>query len=235
MLGVSYLAIKQWQVAALRPPHLAAIIPWEGMFDHSRLLPPWRHLLVVLHEAAVGLADRRQPERQRREPVSRPFRRRALDRRGDRPAGAPGNLSNLFETGLQHRFDDAYYRPGRRGPGGSRCRSCPPEAQGGLGLHLRGNVIAFEQAASGEMARGTSTRISPRCTSPKRSRCRCASSIISSRARATGATGSLLSCLRSAIRAGFRRKGASSPRPHRTGFATRSVRRLCDWRKARQR
>lgn len=28
LLGVSYLAIKQWQVAALQPPHLAAIIPF---------------------------------------------------------------------------------------------------------------------------------------------------------------------------------------------------------------
>src|ERR1044072_4357844 len=36
MLGVSYLAIKQWQLAALHPPHLAAMIPWEGMFDHYR-------------------------------------------------------------------------------------------------------------------------------------------------------------------------------------------------------
>jgi uncharacterized protein len=35
-LGVSYLAIKQWQVAALQPPRLAAMIPWEGVFDHYR-------------------------------------------------------------------------------------------------------------------------------------------------------------------------------------------------------
>ena len=34
--GVSYLAIMQWQVAALRPPHLAAINPWEGYSDSYR-------------------------------------------------------------------------------------------------------------------------------------------------------------------------------------------------------
>ena len=34
--GISYLAIKQWQVAALQPPHLAAMIPWEGAVDHYR-------------------------------------------------------------------------------------------------------------------------------------------------------------------------------------------------------
>jgi predicted acyl esterase len=31
MLGVSYLAMSQWSIAATRPPHLAAICPWEGV------------------------------------------------------------------------------------------------------------------------------------------------------------------------------------------------------------
>ncbi len=34
--GVSYLAISQYRVAALRPPHLAAICPWEGFTDLYR-------------------------------------------------------------------------------------------------------------------------------------------------------------------------------------------------------
>lgn len=29
MLGISYFARNQWRVAAMHPPHLAAIIPWE--------------------------------------------------------------------------------------------------------------------------------------------------------------------------------------------------------------
>ncbi len=33
LLGVSYLAISQWKVAALAPPHLKAICPWEGFTD----------------------------------------------------------------------------------------------------------------------------------------------------------------------------------------------------------
>jgi uncharacterized protein len=36
LLGVSYYAINQWQVAALHPPHLAAICPWEGGSDFYR-------------------------------------------------------------------------------------------------------------------------------------------------------------------------------------------------------
>ena len=31
--GVSYLAVSQWSVAPLRPPHLKAIVPWEGWND----------------------------------------------------------------------------------------------------------------------------------------------------------------------------------------------------------
>jgi uncharacterized protein len=36
LLGVSYLAMSQYKVAALRPPGLAAICPWEGMTDVYR-------------------------------------------------------------------------------------------------------------------------------------------------------------------------------------------------------
>jgi predicted acyl esterase len=36
MNGVSYLAISQYKVAALRPPHLAASCPWEGFSDVYR-------------------------------------------------------------------------------------------------------------------------------------------------------------------------------------------------------
>jgi hypothetical protein len=36
MSGNSWLAIVQWFTAALRPPHLAAIAPWEGTSDYYR-------------------------------------------------------------------------------------------------------------------------------------------------------------------------------------------------------
>lgn len=38
MLGVSYLAVSQWMIAAKRPPSLAAICPWEGFSDAYREL-----------------------------------------------------------------------------------------------------------------------------------------------------------------------------------------------------
>lgn len=36
LAGNSWLAIAQWFIAAERPPHLAAIAPWEGLFDLYR-------------------------------------------------------------------------------------------------------------------------------------------------------------------------------------------------------
>jgi hypothetical protein len=36
MIGVSYLAISQWKAAALQPPSLKAICPWEGFTDAYR-------------------------------------------------------------------------------------------------------------------------------------------------------------------------------------------------------
>jgi uncharacterized protein len=36
--GISYYAMNQWQVAALKPPHLAALCIWEGASDYYREL-----------------------------------------------------------------------------------------------------------------------------------------------------------------------------------------------------
>jgi uncharacterized protein len=67
LLGISYLAITQWQVASLQPPHLAAIIPWEGVSDKYRddsrhggiynsLQPGWyvKQVLPIQHGNAAS-------------------------------------------------------------------------------------------------------------------------------------------------------------------------------------
>ena len=36
--GISYYAMNQWNVGALRPPHLAALCIWEGSSDYYREL-----------------------------------------------------------------------------------------------------------------------------------------------------------------------------------------------------
>jgi uncharacterized protein len=149
MLGVSYLAIKQWQVAALQPPHLAAMIPWEGMFDHYRDF--FRHggiyssfFMRLLWDSQIAVNQNGNggtPYRDRF--TGEPSTGEVID-----PVVLPGNLSNLFETGLQHRFDDTYYRTRTPRPERITVPFLSAGNWGGLGLHLRGNVIAYEQAAS---------------------------------------------------------------------------------------
>ncbi len=65
MSGVSYLAIAQWRAAAMRPPHLAAINPWEGVTDRYREMayhggipedffgPMWRNRRVAWSRGRV--------------------------------------------------------------------------------------------------------------------------------------------------------------------------------------
>ncbi len=62
MTGVSYLANIQWRVAALEPPHLAAINPWEGWSDtyrefafHGGIPETWFWPYWTLQRLPVGL------------------------------------------------------------------------------------------------------------------------------------------------------------------------------------
>lgn len=62
MTGVSYLANIQWRVAALHPPHLAAINPWEGWSDtyrefafHGGIPETWFWPYWTLQRLPVGL------------------------------------------------------------------------------------------------------------------------------------------------------------------------------------
>ena len=83
MLGVSYLAISQWKAAALRPPSLKAICPWEGFTDAYRdLALPWRHRRERLHQdvrprAARGAAALQAHRGATPPPAARPLVARA--------------------------------------------------------------------------------------------------------------------------------------------------------------
>jgi predicted acyl esterase len=147
--GISYYAMNQWQVAALRPPHLAALCVWEGASDYYRelcrhggilcdFLGNWydRQVLTVQH----GVGDRGA-----RNPIT-----------GDTIAG-PHTLSedelakNRADVGgeaLRRRLIDEYYRA--RMPDFSRIEAPLLSAGnwGGQGLHPRGNFEGFQRAAS---------------------------------------------------------------------------------------
>jgi hypothetical protein len=64
------------------------------------------------------------------------------------PELLPGNLANVYEAGLRHPFDDAYFKVRTPVAGRINVPFLSAGNWGGLGLHLRGNVEAFETAAS---------------------------------------------------------------------------------------
>ncbi|WP_312026548.1 CocE/NonD family hydrolase [Rhodococcus aetherivorans] len=72
LLGISYYAANQWLVAALRPPHLTAICPWEGFTDFyrdlnrhggisSRFGQAWQDHQIFTVQHGVGERGRRNP------------------------------------------------------------------------------------------------------------------------------------------------------------------------------
>jgi putative CocE/NonD family hydrolase len=101
MTGVSYLASIQWRVAALNPPHLAAINPWEGWSDtyrefacHGGIPETWFWPYWTLQRLAVG---RKAVEDLFSESLERPLydgfwegkRRRRSNRSAYRPTSWP--------------------------------------------------------------------------------------------------------------------------------------------------
>lgn len=110
LLGTSFQAINQYQVAALQPEGLAAILPWEGAFDQYREIAYYGGILNVAWEfwwthqvvpnqngnAQTPLVD-------------------SID--GGTDTGAPlapdalkQNRVDPVEAFAQHPFDDTYYR-----------------------------------------------------------------------------------------------------------------------------
>ena len=66
LMGVSYLAMSQWLVAALRPPHLSAIVPWEGVTDlyrelafhggipETKFVPTWFNIRIKRAQSQIS-------------------------------------------------------------------------------------------------------------------------------------------------------------------------------------
>lgn len=147
--GISYYAINQWQVAALQPPHLAAICPWEGAADWYRDMTHhggivctfWENwyrnqVLTVQH----GRGDQGPRSRVTGDWVAGPvtFTDEELE----------ANRVDMRADILEHSVDDDYYS--ERSVDWERVKVPFLSAGnwGGAGLHLRGNVEGFARAAS---------------------------------------------------------------------------------------
>ena len=149
MLGISYYASNQWRIAAFQPPHLAAIIPWEGRADTYRdalyhggiyceFQARWFPIQVRTVQHGVGERGRRSPNTG--EPVAGPVtlsEEELARNRVDRAAEVK-----------RHPMEDDWHRSIK--PDWSRVTAPLLSAAnwGGQGLHPRGNFEGFTDAAS---------------------------------------------------------------------------------------
>lgn len=134
LLGISYYAITQWQVAALQPPHLAAMIPWEGFADLYR--DALRHGGIYCNGFIAGWYPRQ----------ILPVQHGVNGGRSNEELIA--NRADLFAGVKAHALDDDYYHAFTPDLSQITTPLLSVGNWGGLGLHLRGNIEGYLGAAS---------------------------------------------------------------------------------------
>ncbi len=147
--GISYYAMNQWQVASLKPPHLAAMCIWEGAADFYRdlshhggilttFMANWYEMQVV--PVQHGMGKRGYRSRVTGDLVSGPATLTAEE--------LGGNRSDFGNDCFSHPLDDEYWQS--RMPDWSKVTTPLLSAAnwGGTGLHPRGNFEGFVRAAA---------------------------------------------------------------------------------------
>ena len=149
--GVSYYGMNQWQVASLRPPHLAAMCIWEGAADwyrdathHGGILSTfwanWFDMQVKTVQYGSGEAGRR----------SRVTGHLICGAEIFSDAQLATNRCDFGAEIRSHPLDDAYHKA--RSPQWDQITVPLLTAAnwGGQGLHTRGNFEGFLRAASAD-------------------------------------------------------------------------------------
>jgi uncharacterized protein len=151
LAGISYYAMNQWHVAALHPPHLAAICVWEGAADFYRdathhggiLCTFWRNwydkqVTVVQH----GMGEHGPRSQVTGEPVAGPETLSEADLAAARvPFG---------EQISDRPLDGEFYRQRSADFAAITVPLLSAANWGGQGLHSRGNFEGFSRAASAQ-------------------------------------------------------------------------------------
>ncbi|MPZ53599.1 MAG: CocE/NonD family hydrolase [Acidimicrobiia bacterium] len=147
--GISYFAINQWQVAAERPPHLAAICTWEGAADfyrdmthhggiRSTFFPNWYDMQVKTVQHGLG-------DRGPKHPVT------GLNACGDETldeATLAANRSDFPGDIAAHPLDDEFHRDRSANLEDIEVPVLSAGNWGGHGLHARGNFEGFTRSGS---------------------------------------------------------------------------------------
>ncbi|MDI9332664.1 MAG: CocE/NonD family hydrolase [Alphaproteobacteria bacterium] len=147
--GISYYGMNQWQVAALQPPHLAAICIWEGASDFYRdlshhggilcdFIKNWYDMQVKSVQYGLG----------KNGPINRITGEFVCGMEELSPEQLLKNRENLSAEVAKHALDDAYWKA--RTPDFSKIKAPLLSAAnwGGQGLHPRGNFEGYLRSAS---------------------------------------------------------------------------------------
>jgi hypothetical protein len=147
--GISYYAMNQWTVGALKPPHLAALCIWEGSSDyyrelcrHGGILCDFLHSWYPRQVASVqhGVGDRGASSAVTGEPVAGPDTLPEAEL-AKNCADSPGEAK-------RHRLCDDYYASRTSDFAQIEAPLLSAANWGGMGLHTRGNFEGFLRAGS---------------------------------------------------------------------------------------
>lgn len=149
LLGISYYAMNQWQVAALQPPHLAAICPWEGSSDwyrdathHGGIVSTfWATWLPQILTVQHGAGERGSINSNTGELVAGPETLSDEELAKNRTDLEMDILSNPLAN-------DDYYKERQIDWSKVTVPLLSAANWGGIGLHSRGNFDGYKLAAS---------------------------------------------------------------------------------------
>ena len=149
MLGISYYSSNQWRVAARHPPHLAAIIPWEGRNDNyrdntyhggilSEFQKPWAKNQVVHVQYGRGERARKNPNTG--QSIAGPITLSDEE--------LAKNRVDAFEESKRHPLCDEWHRSRTADLSQVTVPLLSCANWGGQGIHPRGNFNGFIYSAS---------------------------------------------------------------------------------------
>ena len=147
--GISYYAMNQWNVGALKPPHLAALCIWEGSSDyyrelcrHGGILSDFLHSWHPRQVASVqhGVGTRGAKSVVTGEPVAGP-QTLSKEELAKNCADTPGEAK-------RHRLHDDYHAARTAEFEKIEAPLLSAGNWGGMGLHTRGNFEGWLRAGS---------------------------------------------------------------------------------------
>ena len=151
LLGISYYAMTQWMVASLNPPHLTAMIPWEGTNDFYRewMFHGGIYSKVMLKDIVwnAAIVRTQHGNHAHRQPSTGEYGGGAVE---ISPELREGNRIDLPGEAAKHTLDDEWMRARRPNLAQIKVPLISAGNWGGLAQHLRGNTEGFMGASSKE-------------------------------------------------------------------------------------